>query len=230
MVLIKFLDIADPNAFVIKLFDHLVTEIKKPRTRYSNRVLPIEKTTFVSEDSITSSISPGIQRVFRDENESKRPFKFCVELRARNNDKLNKDDLKRRLVTEVGKGHFVDLKTPHKILLVEIFAKAAGVAVVDAEIMAKYKGFNIRSVSDTFGEPLPPHPDEQQPKKPKAPKSSASAPKPSEDSAPSDSAITDVTDAVDDQEEQPETAVGDTSEIPAEDSDSDSDNGGISIF
>ena len=160
MVLIRFLDEIDPTAFVPKLFEHLTQEIKKPRTRYSNRILPIEKTCFVSEDKIIETIAPAVERVFREMNPPKRPFKFRVDLKVRNNNVINKDELKRKLAALVGRGHFVDLKSPDKVLIVEVFAKAAGVAVIDNAPMETYKGYNIRRVSETFGEPLPPFPDE----------------------------------------------------------------------
>lgn len=229
------MDEIDPNKFVIKVFEYLVQEVKKPRTRYSNRILPIEKTCFVSEDSIAATISPAIERVFVKENETSRPFKFRVDLKSRYNDKLDKDNMKRRLVSMVGRGHFVDLKTPNKSILVEVFAKAAGVAVIDFDTMELYKNFNIRTVSAAFGLPLPPHPDELEIKKKLTVKASgattAASPsssnttsdeKPSEDTK----METEVVHEPESNEQEEVAPVADQGDI----SDSDSDNGGISLF
>lgn len=240
MVFIRFMDQIDPNAFVIKMFEHLTQEIKKPRTRYSNRILPIEKTCFVSEDKIVETISPAVERVFREQNPTKRPFKFRVDLKVRNNNVIDKDELKRKLAALVGRGHFVDLKSPDKILIVEVFAKAAGVAVVDNSPMDTYKGYNIRQVSATFGEPLPPFPDEVKNKE----RSKAQTATPS-----TVAETTELTSNGDEKagSEAPLSSPNqqdndDPSELPAEQvapgapethddgSDSDSDNGGISLF
>jgi tRNA acetyltransferase TAN1 len=229
IVFIKFMDALDANKFVIKVFEHMTQEVKKPRTRYSNRILPIEKTCFVSEDSIVSTITPMIERVFVTENETKRPFKFRVELKVRNNDKLDKDELKRKLVTVVGKGHFVDLKTPHKLLLVEVFGKAAGVAVIDFEAMDLYKSFNIRTVSLGFGLPLPPHPDEgKKPKKDRASSSTPAQPSLSEDQPANSSESREALE--EDISEGPERMEESAPPQTEDGSDSDSDNGGISLF
>lgn len=172
MVLIRFMDDINPSLFIPKVFEHLVNEVKRPRTRYSNRILPLELTSNVSEQSIINAITPSVERVFRTENVTKRPYKFRVDLRVRNNDKLNKEVMKQKLVGVVGKGHFVDLKTPHQVLIVEIFCKIAGVSVVDGVVMEKYHGFNIRTVSDKFGVPLTEEKkakNEPKPKKEEAP-------------------------------------------------------------
>lgn len=231
MVLIKFMDKLDPNEFVVKVFEHLVNEVKRPRTRYSNRLLPIEKTCHVSDESIMSTIKPSVDRVFREQNPTNRPFTYRVEMKVRNNDRLNKDEMKKNLVGMVGKGHFVDLKSPQKLLLVEVFTKAAGVAVVDNIMMEKYSGFNIRTVSDTFGEPLPPHPDEHLQKKGKkdAPKPEESTKESEESSAPAmqDQEATEANDTT-----EVDDKANEETEVAADDheSDSDSDNGGISLF
>lgn len=232
MVLIKFMDKLDPNAFVIKVFEHLVNEVKRPRTRYSNRLLPIEKTCHVSDEAIMSTIKPYVERVFREENPTNRPFTYRVEMKVRNNDRLNKDNMKMALVGMVGKGHFVDLKRPQKLLLVEVFTKAAGVAVVDNTIMEKYSGFNIRTVSESFGEPLPPHPDELLQKK-----SRKDAPKPEESKKEEESAEPEAATMQDqegaDGDKAAEVEKEHEETEPAADgheSDSDSDNGGISLF
>ena len=235
MVFIRFMDKIDPLAFVNKVFDHLTQEIKKPRTRYSNRILPMEKTCFVSEGKIVETITPAVERVFRELNPTKRPFKFRVDLKVRNNNVIDKDELKRKLAALVGRGHFVDLKSPDKILIVEVFAKAAGVAVVDNIPMEAYKGYNIRRVSDTFGEPLPPYPDQvknpsQAPTPSHLPATSADAPQKVESEAdnPMEEPITTVSDSTeDDTKVQPDHAT-----VPGvhDGDDSDSDNGGISLF
>jgi tRNA(Ser,Leu) C12 N-acetylase TAN1 len=236
MVLIRFMDDIDPNQFVIKVFEHLTQVVKKPRTRYSNRILPIEKTCFVSDESIMATISPAIERVFRTQNESNRPFKFRVDLKARNNEKLNKDDMKRNLVSKVGRGHFVDLKAPNKVLLVEVFGKAAGVAVIDFDIMDTFKGFNIRSVSDTFGEPLPPHPDELKAKKisnkPSTEASSSSPAPENKSNEDGESASTSDMDLDEKLNGELEENGNSSASAPAvdDDDDSDSDSGGISLF
>lgn len=160
MVFIKFMDDISPTNFLIKVFEYLVQEVKKPRTRYSNRILPLEKTCHVSLDAIVSTITPAVEKVFKTENEPFRPLTFRADIRARYNDKIDKGEAKKTLAELVGRKHFVDLKNPMKVLIVEIFGKAAGVSVVDNKIMELYNGFNIRTVSETFGEPLPPHPDE----------------------------------------------------------------------
>lgn len=235
MVFIKFMDKLDPHEFIVKVFEHLVNEVKKPRTRYSNRLLPIEKTCHVSEESLMATIQPGIERVFRERNETNRPFTFRVEMKVRNNDRLNKDEMKKKLVGLVGKGHFVDLKSPQYLLLIEVFTKAAGVAVVDNKVMEKYSGFNIRTVSSTFGEPLPPHPDEMMPKKPKktaAPEASSEATTEEIEKAEEDKTVMQTDDPAEAKEDTEGENIPQESE-PAEahhDSDSDSDNGGISLF
>lgn len=49
---------------------------------------------------------------------------------------------------KVGRPHKVDLNKPEKIILVQIFNKACGVSVINADKLEKYRGYNIRMFTD----------------------------------------------------------------------------------
>lgn len=146
IVFIRFVeDHLDPIEFTNKIFEHIVST-KQQRTRFSNKILPIQKTGPVSEESIVSLARPYIKKAFH--GEQNKVYKFKVDLQHRYNDSFSRDNVKKGLVMKVGRPHKVDLKVPDKTIIVQVFNKTCGVSVVDAAVMAKYRGYNIRMVTD----------------------------------------------------------------------------------
>ncbi|XP_049849372.1 uncharacterized protein LOC126318605 [Schistocerca gregaria] len=151
LVFINFLDKnLDPIEFVHETLDYVINVTKEPRTRYTNRIIPIQKTCAASENSIAKTAVSLIELAFQrktGEDEKSSGYKYMVELKSRNNNSIFKESIRDLLVSKMDPSHSVDLRHPDKIIMVEIFKKACGIAIIDSKMNNLYKRYNIRTIT-----------------------------------------------------------------------------------
>jgi len=131
----------DPPTFLSKVFSFL-KETSTARTRFTNRVLPIQMTCPAEIHIILKTIVPLLRNFFQQKDNKR--LKFKVELRIRNNNSVSKSTLLPEVVKLVGRPHVVDLNSPDTLIIIEIFRHCCCLAVVDAAV---FPNFNIRSLT-----------------------------------------------------------------------------------
>ncbi|PVU95499.1 hypothetical protein BB561_001801 [Smittium simulii] len=124
---------------------------KSKETRFTNRIIPIQKTCKADETSIIASIQ-DVGAEYIDKSADKVSFK--VEMKVRNNDNINKNEIIPKIAALFGENHKVDLTSPKFVVLVEVFRGVAIISIL--RDYAKLRRYNIISLfSEGFWEKKP---------------------------------------------------------------------------
>ncbi|KAI9202663.1 uncharacterized protein BJ171DRAFT_569450 [Polychytrium aggregatum] len=142
-VFMKFAPPIVPTEFVHTILSDLYdTKLKK--CRYTHRLIPISATTAATMPSVVIMAKNVLKPHFHDAAE---PKKFAIVFKARNNDKIDRDELiatLAQIVNETEAKHTVDLKQPDLVIIVEVFKSVCGMSVV--EDYYKFRRFNLHEI------------------------------------------------------------------------------------
>jgi tRNA acetyltransferase TAN1 len=128
----------------------LVTSIFKSnqkQTRYTNRLIPIQKTCSANLTNILESL----QKLISTYLSNAEPSTFAICLKIRNNSKLDKDTLITKIAELMDSKIFsVELKNPRFSIIVEVVNLVACLSII--ENYNEYKKFNLESLVTTIHE------------------------------------------------------------------------------
>ncbi|KAJ3166871.1 THUMP domain-containing protein 1 [Geranomyces variabilis] len=129
----------EPAEFVrLILTDLKKTKIKK--TRYTQRLHPIQRTCRPYEDDIKAMARPLLAPHF----EGKKGIKWAVEARVKRNSSIKREVVIDAIAGLVGTDHVVDLKNAEVTVIVEVLTNVCGMSVVrDYQALRK---FNLEEI------------------------------------------------------------------------------------
>eukprot|EP00842_Homolaphlyctis_polyrhiza_P001637 jgi/Hompol1/2474/HPOL_000093-RA len=132
----------EPVDFVTRILDDLQTKGLK-RTRYTSRLMPIEDTCFANENDMKAMATKLIAKHFAD---TEKPETYAIVPKTRNNTKVTRDTLIQLIAPLMPPHTSVNLTSPSKNILVEIFKNICAMSVVDGTDYARLKRFNIENL------------------------------------------------------------------------------------
>lgn len=139
-----------PEEFV----KQIIKDISDPgnlekRTRYIQKLTPITSSCSSSMEQLSKLAQRVLAPHFHNEG-SQQDHTFAVDVTRRNFNALERLDIIKEIVSEVGKdgkyNHKVDLKNYDKLILVECFKNNIGMSVVDGDYTKKYKKYNVQQI------------------------------------------------------------------------------------
>lgn len=120
-----------------------LAETKIKRTRFTNRILPIEVVTKANVEDILNAAGKIFDKYFLKE-----PSTFAIIFNRKYNKEINRDEIIRelaKLVHEMNHGNKVNLKDPQKTIIVDVLKGFCFLTVL--EDYNKYKKFNLHALS-----------------------------------------------------------------------------------
>jgi tRNA acetyltransferase TAN1 len=110
--------------------------------RFVQRVIPLEFICTADLSEVETKCKPLLDSHFQD---AQVPRKFAILFKARNTQKLSKEETICRIATMVTAPHTVDLDAPEKVIVIETFRNVVGVGVVDDYYTLKR--YNLAEIS-----------------------------------------------------------------------------------
>jgi len=110
------------------------------------RILPLEDTAYASQEELERIAKPVLRKHFPYEVNAA-PRTYAIEYKCRNNSQMSRSEVVRAIAEMIPVPHRVDLKNPQLTVLVEIFNRGCGIAVVERYL--EFRKFNIHAVADT---------------------------------------------------------------------------------
>ncbi|GAV49733.1 hypothetical protein ZYGR_0P03790 [Zygosaccharomyces rouxii] len=139
-----------PEQFVKSIMEDLAdpSDMAK-RTRYIQKLTPITYSCSSSMEQLGKLAAKVLQPHFHDPSVTQ-DYKFAVEVTRRNFNTLERDDIIKKVVSEVLNGsehnHQIDLKNYNKLILVECFKNNIGMSVVDKDYITKFRKYNVQQI------------------------------------------------------------------------------------
>ncbi|KAJ3150462.1 THUMP domain-containing protein 1 [Geranomyces michiganensis] len=131
----------EPADFVHKILTDL-NESKKKKTRYTQRIHPVQNTCRAFEDKIKAMAKPLLAPHF----EGKKGIKWAVESRVKGNASIKRQEVIDAIASNIGPDHVVDLTNPEITVIVELLQNVCSIAVVkDYQELRK---FNLELIHD----------------------------------------------------------------------------------
>lgn len=139
-----------PENFVKSIMEDLTEPSNMiKRTRYIQKLTPITYSCSASIDQLGKLARKVVAPHFHDKSITQ-DYRFAVEVTRRNFNSLERDDIIKKVVSEVLTGsehqHEVDLKNYDKLILVECFKNNVGMSVVDADYTTKFRKYNVQQI------------------------------------------------------------------------------------
>jgi len=106
--------------------------------RHTYRLLPVQAVCDARFDAIASLCEENVLPHFQ---KAEGVLRYKVEIRIRNHNTLDRDELIKLIAKSVPEPHKVDLKVPEVFILVEVFKTICGISVVHDYF--RYKKFNV---------------------------------------------------------------------------------------
>lgn len=134
-------DIPDHYDLGLKIINELA-ETKVKRTRYTNRIIPIEKVCKAKLDDICDAAGELFDKHFL-----KQPSTFAIIFNRKYNSEMNRDEIIKQLAELVhlkNMGNKVNLKTPEKTIICEVLKGMCMLTVVPDYF--KLKKFNLHEL------------------------------------------------------------------------------------
>ncbi|KAJ3184197.1 THUMP domain-containing protein 1 [Geranomyces variabilis] len=129
----------EPAEFVRKVLTDL-QETKIKKTRYTQRLHPIQRTCRPYEDDLKEAARPLLALHF----EGKKGIKWAVEARVKRNSSIKREVAIDLIAGLVGPDHVVDLKNAEVTVIVEVLTNVCGISVVrDYQELRK---FNLEEI------------------------------------------------------------------------------------
>jgi tRNA acetyltransferase TAN1 len=130
-----------PTFYVHQLIQDIQTSSRD--IRYIQRVTPLEMICSANLCDIEKNIKPLVDQHFHQE--SQLSYTFAVMFKARNSQRLSKDETILRIASMVGLPHTVNLDRPDKTIVIEIFRNIAGMCIIEDYIVLKR--YNLTELS-----------------------------------------------------------------------------------
>ncbi|GAB5585445.1 hypothetical protein Unana1_00345 [Umbelopsis nana] len=139
----------NPPVEPVSFVHHILKDIqatKRQCTRFTSRLLPVEKTCNSNIPEITRLATELLKPHFHTPAEDGKiqPKKFSIVCRIRNCEKIDRQELTKAIAEIVGQEHPVDLANPELVVIVEVIQTICMMSVVrDFYDLKKY---NIQSL------------------------------------------------------------------------------------
>lgn len=139
-----------PEKFVKSIMEDLSDPVNMvKRTRYIQKLTPITYSCSASMDQLGKLARKVLAPHFHDDNVTE-DYKFAIEVTRRNFNTLERDDIIKKVVSEVLNGsdhhHEVDLKHYDKLVLVECFKSNVGMSVVNSDYVKRFRKYNVQQI------------------------------------------------------------------------------------
>ncbi|CAO3675436.1 unnamed protein product [Umbelopsis vinacea] len=135
----------EPVSFVHHILKD-IQQTKNKRTRFTSRLLPVQKTCHSNMPEITKLAEELLKPHFHTpgENGKIQPKKFSIVCRIRNCEKIDRQELTKNIAAVVGKEHPVDLVNPELVIIIEVIQSICMMSVV--KDFYELKKYNIESL------------------------------------------------------------------------------------
>jgi len=142
-----FIRFVDERIQPVSFVSHILNDLKKTgakKTRFAVRLVPVEKTCAANIDKVLGIAEDLLRPHFTAANIKT----FAVVFKSRHTDQVPRGEVISGIVRAVGMPHKVELGRPDVVILVEVFQKACGVAVVPNGEYHGLQEFNIRKLTE----------------------------------------------------------------------------------
>ncbi|KAG5986524.1 hypothetical protein E4U43_005475 [Claviceps pusilla] len=162
----KTMEPIEPGALVLKMCEdaQACLDPRSRRCKYINRLTPVFGTEKATENGINKVARGVLSSTFHLKDESTTDRNQCLEAFAsvdfvpaytyairhniRNHSTFKSDDVIRRIANLIDSRHKVNLSSPDKVILVEIFQLFCGISVVDGKQWGALKRYNLSALYD----------------------------------------------------------------------------------
>eukprot|EP01116_Phalansterium_solitarium_P008741 TRINITY_DN22704_c0_g1_i1.p1 TRINITY_DN22704_c0_g1~~TRINITY_DN22704_c0_g1_i1.p1 ORF type:complete len:396 (-),score=91.69 TRINITY_DN22704_c0_g1_i1:272-1348(-) len=144
-----FMAFQDEKIEPVSFVKHILTDLhqtQQPKTRYTHRMVPIQRTCAVNIKEIEQHLKELLTPVFGDLRAM--PKSYAIHFKARNNDTVLKQEVYDAVGDNINRSfHRVSLSNPEWVIIVEISKKTCFICVTDE--YERYQRFNVRKMSGT---------------------------------------------------------------------------------
>ncbi|OCH94425.1 hypothetical protein OBBRIDRAFT_769839 [Obba rivulosa] len=137
----------DPVQLVQKHIQN-ISETGVMQTRHTLRLTPVSNSCVANVPEIQNLCNRILTPFFAAEPDKK--YKYKIELRVRNHNKLSRDTLIQTIAKCVPEGHVVDLENPEVFILVEVFKGVCGMSVV--KDYYTHQKYNVAAIAKSRNE------------------------------------------------------------------------------
>ncbi|EMD31359.1 hypothetical protein CERSUDRAFT_109526 [Gelatoporia subvermispora B] len=120
-----------------------VSETGVTNTRHILRLTPVSGSCVANVPEIQNLCNRILTPYFTAEADKK--YKYKIEMRVRNHNKISRDTLIQTIAKCVPEGHIVDLENPEVFILVEVFKGVCGMSVV--KDYYKHQKYNVAEIA-----------------------------------------------------------------------------------
>lgn len=123
---IRLIRLSDPYSFVEAVFDKILNN-DIFSLKYTHRIIPIERLCQAHLSDLISSSKDLLKKHFHQNQDS---FTYSIIIESRMNNSLDKKVLISTFAELVGSSHKVDLKSPDKVIMVQILKNICTISVL----------------------------------------------------------------------------------------------------
>ncbi|XP_065319026.1 THUMP domain-containing protein 1 homolog isoform X2 [Gordionus sp. m RMFG-2023] len=146
------IQLPEPYTLINDIFDD-IRQNQNIKSRYIQRIIPVEITCKAYLKDIAIAVEHYIPTYFPEELKPNNAF--LINIKIRNNNSLNRDDIIReitKLIHRQNPNYKADLENPDISILVEVLCTTCGLSFVDN--FFKFKRFNMLQYSNFINQTL----------------------------------------------------------------------------